>query len=78
MYTGKGFPGGSDDKESTCNAGDLGSIPWSGRSPAEENGYQSSILAWRIPWTKEPGGLQSMGFQRVEHDCATNTSLSLC
>ena len=28
----------------------------------------SSILAWRIPWTKEPGGLQSMGSQRVEHD----------
>ena len=33
----------------------------------------SSVLAWRIPWTEEPGGLQSMGFQRVEHDCATNT-----
>ena len=28
----------------------------------------SSILAWRIPWTEEPGGLQSMGFQRVGHD----------
>ena len=28
----------------------------------------SSILAWRIPWTEEPGGLQSMGLQRVEHD----------
>ena len=28
----------------------------------------SSILAWRIPWTEEPGGLQSMGFQRVEDD----------
>ena len=33
-----GFPGGSDDKESACNAGDLGSIPESGRSPGEENG----------------------------------------
>ena len=33
----------------------------------------SSILAWRIPWPKEPGGLQSMGSQRVGHDCATNT-----
>ena len=30
----------------------------------------SSILAWRIPWTEEPGGLQSMGFQRVGHDRA--------
>ena len=35
----KGFPGGSDDKESACNAGDLGSVPGSGRSPGEENGY---------------------------------------
>ena len=29
---------------------------------------QSSILAWRIPWTEKPGGVQSMGLQRVEHD----------
>ena len=34
----------------------------------------SSILAWRIPWTEEPGGLQSMGSQRVRHDRATNTT----
>ena len=33
----------------------------------------SSILAWRIPWTGEPGGLQSMGSQRVKHNWATNT-----
>ena len=33
----------------------------------------SSILTWRITWTEEPGGLQSMGLQRVEHDWATNT-----
>ena len=33
----------------------------------------SSILAWRIPWTEEPGGLQSMGSQRVGDDCATHT-----
>ena len=33
----------------------------------------SSILAWRIPWTEEPQGLQSMGSQRVGHDWATNT-----
>ena len=37
----------------------------------------SSILAWRIPWTKEPGELQSMGSQRVGHDWATNTFTSL-
>ena len=33
----------------------------------------SSILAWRIPWTEEPSGLQSMGLQRVRHDWVTNT-----
>ena len=33
----------------------------------------SSFLAWRIPWTEEPGGLQSMGSKRVRHDRATNT-----
>ena len=37
----------------------------------------SSTLAWRIPWTEEPGGLQSMGSQRVWHDWATNTFTSL-
>ena len=37
----------------------------------------SSILAWRIPWTEEPGGLQSMGSQRVRHNWATWLSLSL-
>ena len=39
--------GGSDGKESACHAGALGSIPGSGRSPGERNGYHSSILAWR-------------------------------
>ena len=34
----------------------------------KEIATHSSILAWRIPWTEEPGGLQSMGFQRVGHD----------
>ena len=34
----------------------------------------SSILAWRVPWTEEPGRLQSMGSQRVGHDLATNTT----
>ena len=92
-----GFPGSSAGKETTCNAGDRGSIPGSGRSPGEGIGYpfqypwaslvaqtvknppamretwvqslgcedslekgvatQSSTLAWRIPWTEDPGGL---------------------
>ena len=63
-----GFPGGSEVKVSACNARDLGSIPGLGRSPGEGNGTHSSILAWTIPWTEEPGGLQFMGSQRVEHD----------
>ena len=49
--------GGSDGKESACNAGDLGSIPGSGRSPGEGNGNKLHIFAWRIPWTEEPGGV---------------------
>ena len=43
-----------------------------GEDPLEEEmGPHSSILAWKIPWTEEPGGLQSMGSQRVGHDLAT-------
>ena len=48
-------------KNSACNVGDPGSIPGSGRSPGEVKGYHCSILAWRIPRTEEPGGLQSRG-----------------
>ena len=44
-------------------AGDMGSIPGLGRSPGEGNGTHCSFLAWRIPWTKEPGGLPSVGSQ---------------
>ena len=39
----------------------------------KEMAPHSSILAWRIPWTEKPGGLQSMGSQRAKHDWATNT-----
>ena len=99
-----GFPGSSDGKESTCNAGDPGSIPGSGSSPQRKGrlptlvaslvaqmvknlppmqkigvrslGWEdplekgmathSSILAWRIPLTEEPNGLQSMGSQELD------------
>ena len=101
-----GFPSSSAGKESTCNAGDPGSIPGSGRFTGEGISYplqyswvslvvqlvknlpamqetlvqslgwedllekgvatHSSILAWRIPWT-----VQSMGSQRVGHNCVT-------
>ena len=42
-------------KESACNAGDLSSIPGLGKSPGGVMATYSSILAWRIPWTEEPG-----------------------
>ena len=94
-----GFPDGSAGEESSCNVGDLGSIPGLGRSPGDGKGYplqysvrensmdytvhaekatatHSSTLAWTIPWTEEPGRLQSMGSQRVGGNWATSLSLS--
>ena len=62
------FPVGSVGKEAACNVGDLGLIPGWGRPLEKEMATHSSTLAWRIPWTEEPGGLQSMGSQRVGHD----------
>ena len=69
------LPGGSDGKASACCVGDPGSIPGLGRSAGEGNGNHSSNLARKIPWTEEPGGLQSMGSQRVGHDRATLDSI---
>ena len=70
-----GFPGGTSGKKKKknppANAGDvreMGSIPGLGRFPGEGMATHSSIIAWRIPWTEESGGLQSVGLQRVEHD----------
>jgi len=58
FYTG--FPGGSVLKNLPAKAGDAGSIPGSGRSPEKEMATHCSILAWEIPWTEEPGRLQSL------------------
>ena len=54
-----------------ASAGDVGSIPGLGRSPGEEMATHSSILAWEISWTEEPGGLQPRGSQRVGQNLAT-------
>ena len=62
------FPGGSEVKASACNTGDLGSILGREDPLEKEMATHSSILAWRIPWTKEPGELQSTGSQRVRHN----------
>ena len=74
----QGFPSGSVGKESACDAGDLGSIPGSGRFPGEWNGNHFSILAWRISWTEKPGGLQPMGSQRVRHDWSDLACMQAC
>ena len=50
----KGFPGGSDGKESACNSGDPGLIPVWEDLLEKGTATHSSILAWRIPWTEEP------------------------
>ena len=71
------FPGGSESKDSSCNAGDLASIPKLGRSLEEGMATHSSILVWRIQWAEEPGRLQSMGLQRVGHNGATHTNSNL-
>ena len=68
-----GFSGGSDYEESAYKAGDLVSTPGSEGFPREGMATHSSILVWRIPWTEDPGGLQSMGSQRVGHNWVTNT-----
>ena len=57
-----------------ANPRDVGLIPESGRSPGEGVEIHSSILAWRIPWTEEPSGLQSRGSQRVGHDRVTENT----
>ena len=63
-----GFPGGSDGKESACNAGDRVQSLGQEDPLEKEMATNSSILARRIPWTEEPGGLQSMELQRVGYD----------
>ena len=56
------FSGGSDSKVSAYNAGDQV------QSLEKAVATHSSTLAWKIPWTEEPGRLQSMGMRRVRHD----------
>ena len=60
VYRFTGFPQWISSKESAGSAGDVGSTPKSGRSPG------GCVFAWRIPWTEEPGGLHSIGLQRVK------------
>ena len=66
----QGFSGDSDGKESICKAGDPGAIPGPGK-------ILSSILAWRSPWTEEPGRLQSIGFCKKSDMTEQLTQLTL-
>ena len=71
LLTFQGFPGGANGKESTCQCRRPELQVWSlgQKDPLEEGtATHSSILAWRIPGTEEPGGLQSTGSPRVRHD----------
>ena len=63
-------------KNSSASEGDTGDVvlmPGLGRSLEKEMVTHSGTLAWRIPWTGEPGGLQSMGLQSVGHYCTEHT-----
>ena len=62
------LPWSLSSKESACSVGDLGSILGSGRSLGGGHDNHSSTLTRRIPWTKEPGRLQSIGSNRDGHD----------
>ena len=74
----KGIPGGSVVKNLHASAEVMGLIPGMGRSSGEKKMVtHSSILVWDIPWTEEPGELQSMGSQRVGHNFATKQQQSL-
>ena len=58
-------------KNLPANAGDVreaGSIPGSGRPPGGGHGNPLQYLAWKIPWTEEPGGLHSIGSQKIRHN----------
>ena len=55
-------------KNPLVNAGDVGLIPGWKDALEKEMAIHPSIVAWKIPWTEEPGRLQSMGLQRVRHD----------
>ena len=74
IYRCLNFPGGSVVKNLPANkggVGDTGSIPGSGRSLEKEMAAHSSILAWKIPETEQPGRLQSTRSQRDRHDRET-------
>jgi len=73
-YTLKYFPHSSVGKESACGAGDLSSIPGSGRSPGEGNGNPLQYSCLENPMDRGAGRLQTMGVTRFGHNLATKPS----
>ena len=71
LYNYRGFPHDPVVNSPHANARDQGLIPGSQDPLVKDMATLSSILAWRVPWTEEPGGLQSMGIKRVRHDIVT-------
>jgi len=69
--TSEGYTCGSLGKNSPANAEKTGSIHGSGRSLEKKMATQFCILAWRIPWTEKPGGLQFIESQKIRHDLVT-------
>ena len=72
-----GSSGGSAVENLPASAGGVSPILGSGRSAREGNGNLLQHSCWEIPWTEEPGGVPSMGSQRVGHDWATETTAEL-
>ena len=77
-----GFPGGTSGKAQPCQCRRRKRLrfdPWVGKIPLEkEMAIHSSILAQRIPWTEEPGGLQSTGSQRVRQNWSNKCFIHSC
>ena len=73
-----GFPGGAVVKNPPANTGDRrGTVPSLGQEDPLEEGMAThcTILAWKIPWTEEPGRRQFIGSPRAGHDLATKTTI---
>ena len=77
LSSGKGLPGGAVVKNPSVNTGDGSLIPGSGRALEEGMATHSRILAWKIPWKKEPGWLQSKRLQKKQTQLSDRTRVTL-
>ena len=75
VYWHNGLPWWLSGKESAYQCRRLGFDPWIGNIPWRRKWQHSSILAWEIPWTEEPGGIQSMGLQELDTTSQLNNNI---